>query len=79
MRGRVLKIAMPFAVLVGGLMLCTPFSVAKPDYMKRENKPCVYCHNAPNKRDLNEVGKCYAEHGHSLERCDPTKKAVSRM
>ena len=70
---RIFKIAMPSAILVGGLILSSPFSFAKPDYMKREQKPCTYCHNAPNKKDLNEVGKCYAEHGHSLVNCNPKK------
>ena len=77
MTRRVLKIAMPFAILTVGLILSSSFSLAKPDYMMREKKSCVYCHNAPNKRDLNEVGKCYAEHGHSLEQCDPKRRVAT--
>lgn len=65
-----MKIAMPSAILVGSLLLSSPFSFGKPDYMKKEQKACTHCHNAPNKKDLNEVGKCYAEHGHSLEKCN---------
>ena len=70
---RIFKIAMPSAILAVGMILCAPFSFAKPDYMKREQKACTYCHNAPNKKDLNEVGKCYAEHGHSLQNCNPKR------
>jgi hypothetical protein len=77
MRRRILKLAMPFAVLVAGLMFSSPFSSAKPDYMKREQKSCTYCHNAPNKKDLNETGRCYAEHGHSLDKCDPKRPVDS--
>jgi hypothetical protein len=72
---RLVKVAMPAAILVGGFLASSPFSFAKPDYMKKEQKACTYCHNAPNKKDLNEVGKCYAEHGHSLENCNPKKIA----
>lgn len=70
----ILKIAMPVAVLMAGLMLSSPSSLGKPDYMKKEKKVCTYCHIAPDKRDLNEIGKCYAEHGHSLEQCNPKKR-----
>ena len=72
-----LKFAMPAAILVGSLLLSSPFSFAKPDYMKKEKKPCTYCHIAPSKRELNEVGKCYAQHGHSLDSCDPKKIAAA--
>lgn len=77
MPGRILGIAMPFAILMGGLILSTPSSNAKPDYMKKEKKHCTYCHNSPSKAGLNETGKCYAEHGHSLEQCAPKKRVES--
>lgn len=77
MRRRIFKFAMPLAVLLAGLMLSSPFGSAKPDYMKREKKSCTYCHNAPNKKDLNDTGKCYAEHGHSLDKCDPKRPVGS--
>lgn len=77
MSGRILGIAMPFAVLMGGLLLWSPSSLAKPDYMKKENKSCTYCHNSPSKAGLNETGKCYAEHGHSLDQCEPKKRVES--
>jgi hypothetical protein len=72
---RLVKVVMPSVVLIGGFLVSSPFSFAKPDYMKKEQKACIYCHNAPNKRDLNAVGKCYAEHGHSLDKCDPKRIA----
>jgi hypothetical protein len=73
MSRRILRMMMSSAILAAGLIVSSPFSFGKPDYMKKEKKGCTYCHNAPSKRELNEVGKCYAEHGHSLEAC---KKVV---
>lgn len=74
---RILNIALSFAILIGALLVSSPFSSAKPDYMKREKKSCTYCHYAPNKKSLNDIGKCYAEHGHSLDRCDPKRPVGS--
>ena len=70
---RLIKLAIPAAVLAGGFLLSSQLSVAKPDYFKKEKKACTYCHVAPNKKGLNEVGKCYAEHGHTLDNCKPNK------
>jgi len=70
-----IRYALSFAIVVGSLMLLSPASLAKPDYMKKEHKGCTYCHNAPSKKDLNETGKCYAQHGHSLDQCDPKRIA----
>ena len=66
------KIALPFTIGLAGLLV-TSSSFGKTEYTKKEKKACTYCHTAQGKKDLNEVGKCYAEHNHSLEGCD-TKK-----
>jgi hypothetical protein len=71
------KMAVSSAILAASLVWFSPFSFAKPDYMKKEQKPCTYCHIAPNKKSLNDVGKCYAEHGHSLDKCNPKKIAAA--
>ncbi len=68
----ILKIAVPLMVVLGGLML-TSLSFGKTEFTKKEKKACIYCHTAQGKKDLNEVGKCYAEHNHSLEACEPKK------
>ena len=65
-----LKITMAFVIVLGGLIVSSPFSFGKVEYTKKEKKSCTVCHVAANKKDLNEVGKCYAEHGHSLEGCE---------
>ncbi len=65
----ILKITVVSALILGGLVLSSPFSFAKTEYTKKEGKGCTFCHVAAGKKDLNEVGKCYAEHNHSLEGC----------
>ncbi len=67
-----LKVVIPALVVLGGLMM-TSSSYGKAEYTKKEKKACTYCHTAQGKKELNEVGKCYAEHNHSLEGCE-TKK-----
>ena len=64
-----LKISAPIVVILGGLIVYSPFSFAKTEYTKKEGKGCTFCHTAAGKKDLNEVGKCYAEHDHSLADC----------
>jgi len=73
---RLTRWVLPPVLLAAGVMLFSPISLAKPDYMKKEKKSCTYCHVAPDKKGLNEVGKCYAEHGHSLDQCKPQKVGI---
>ena len=47
-------------------VLFVPFSSGTPEYSKKENKQCVYCHTAIGKPDLNDAGRYYKDH-HSLE------------
>jgi len=68
---RFLTFGIPSAIVVGGLMMAPSFSFGKAEYTKKEGKGCTYCHTAAGKKDLNDVGKCYAEHNHSLEGCTP--------
>jgi hypothetical protein len=66
------KFALPLMIGLAGFLV-TSSSFGKTEYTKKEKKACTYCHVAQGKKDLNDVGKCYAEHNHSLEGCD-TKK-----
>jgi hypothetical protein len=68
----ILKIVVPSVVILGGLMLAS-LSFGKTEYAKKEKKACTYCHVTQGKKDLNEAGKCYAEHDHSLAACEPKK------
>lgn len=69
----ILKITIPSALVIVGMGLTTISSYAKPEYTKKEKKGCTYCHVTQGKKDLNDAGKCYAEHDHSLDAC-ATKK-----
>jgi hypothetical protein len=66
-----LKIALPSVVILTGLGLTTMRSYAKPEYTKSEKKSCTYCHTGAGKKELNDVGKCYAAHDHKLDACAP--------
>ena len=39
---------------------------ARPEYTRRTSKDCAFCHVPPG-YNLNEAGKYYAEHQHSLK------------
>ena len=66
---RLLTFGVPSAIIVGALMMAPSFSFGKTEYTKKEGKGCTYCHTAAGKKDLNDIGKCYAEHNHSLQGC----------
>ena len=57
---KVLAITGPVALLLA------PFAAGTPEYTKKENKQCIYCHTALGKPDLNDAGKYYKAH-HTLE------------
>lgn len=70
---KLVKFFIPGIVLAGGLLLNVSTSSAKPDYTKKEKKGCTYCHTAANSKELNDAGKYYAAHDHSLEGYQPKK------
>jgi hypothetical protein len=51
--------------IISGSMLT--LAIAKPEYGKKEGKPCTFCHVKAGSKDLNDAGKYYKEHNHSLE------------
>jgi len=57
------KTILAVAVLVVASWCVSSMSVAKPEFAKKEGKPCITCHVKPMKGDenLNPVGKCYKE------------------
>ena len=56
------------------LILVASFSMAKPEYAKKEGKSCAFCHVKPGQKELNDTGKCYAKNNHSLAKCEAPKK-----
>lgn len=71
---KALKLIVPVAILSAGFLISTTASYGKPEYSKKEKKACTVCHVATGKKDLSDVGKCYAKNGHSLEKCEQVKK-----
>ena len=55
------------AIVAGVTLLVSPLAISTPEYSNKEKKQCVYCHTAMGKPDLNEAGKWYKEHDHSLK------------
>ena len=55
----------PIGILTAGCFFFATDSPAKPDYTRRTNKECEFCH-PPKSRELNEAGKYYQEHKNSL-------------
>ena len=74
---RILKLAIPAVIVMGGFLLCTTATYGKMEYMKKENlKSCTACHvkvsPAPTKDNpnLNDLGTCYQKNNHSLDKCN---------
>ncbi len=71
MLNKLAKYSLPALIALSGFGLSSVNSYAKPEYSKKEKKGCTYCHVSAGKKDLNDVGKCYGEHDHSLASCSP--------
>jgi hypothetical protein len=61
------KLLRALAILTGVTLLVAPLGVSTPEYSNKENKQCVYCHTAKGQKDLNDAGKWYKDHDHSLK------------
>ena len=57
---------MVLAITGSAALLLVPLASGTPEYTKKENKQCLYCHTAVGKPDLNDAGKYYKTH-HTLE------------
>jgi cytochrome c551/c552 len=69
---KTLKLLIPSAILMTGILFTSTASFAKPEYAKKEKKGCVTCHVTAKSKDLNPVGKCYKD-SKSLEGCEAKK------
>jgi hypothetical protein len=65
-------------ILAGVTVLAAPFAIGTPEYSKKEQKQCTFCHTAMGKPDLNAAGKYYKEHDHSLRGFEETAKKPFR-
>jgi hypothetical protein len=64
---RLVKFAAPALVLALGITVYPTTSFGKAAYATKEKKACTYCHTKAGSKDLNDAGKYYQEHNHSLE------------
>ena len=55
-----------FLILVAAL-LAVSLGVGKPEFSKKEGKACTFCHPPGKFKELNDAGKYYKDHNHSLE------------
>lgn len=66
---KITKFVLPAAILMAGLIVSSSPTQAKPEFTRKEKKPCTFCHvdakAAP--KELNDAGKYYTDHGMSLE------------
>jgi len=69
----VIKVLRFLTILGVVALLFSPLARGTPEYRKKENRPCEYCHPAFGRAELNEMGKCYKDHNHSLKDCEPKK------
>jgi hypothetical protein len=49
---------------------------AKPEYTRKTSKDCSYCHQPPG-YNLNNAGRYYLDHNHSLKGYAPPKPKPS--
>ncbi len=59
-----IKFLLPGLILLGGLVVSSTGSYAKPEYVKTTKKACATCHvDAKAKpKELTEAGKYFKEH-----------------
>ena len=68
------KIILFLAITIGVTILVSPFAIGTPEYSKKEEKQCIYCHTAMGKPDLNEAGKWYKDHDHTFKGWEEAQK-----
>jgi len=61
---RLFKVLIAISISCGFLLT---LATAKPEYAKKEGKPCTFCHVKLGSKELNDAGKYYKDHNHSLE------------
>jgi len=64
-----IKYLAPALVLLGGLVVSSTSSYAKPEFVKTTKKACTFCHvdSKAKPKELTEAGKYFKEHNNSLD------------
>jgi len=65
------RVAVPAVLVLAVLVFAPRSAAAKPEYTRRTKKECSYCH-PKDSFNLNEAGKYYRDHNHSLEGFKPS-------
>jgi len=77
---RAMKIAIPAAILLGGLLACTSSMFGTVEYAKKEKKFRTVCRakvasdKAEMVKNINTTGTCYKDNDHSRAKCTVPKK-----
>ena len=77
---RAMKIAIPAAILLGGLLACTSSMFGTAEYAKKEKKSCTVCRakvasdKAEMVKNINTTGTCYKDNDHLRAKCTVLKK-----
>jgi hypothetical protein len=72
---RAVKVVIPSAIALIGLLVCTSSMFGTPEYAKKEKKGCTVCHakvsadKAEMVKNLTATGTCYKDNEHSLDKC----------
>lgn len=69
---RAMKLVVPAFLALTGFLICTTATYGKPEYAKKENQKCVYCHGKVEgkeamSKNLTDAGKYYKDHDHKLD------------
>jgi hypothetical protein len=69
---RMIELAAASAVFGAAFFLSARIGEARPDYARRTQKECNFCH-PPDSWNLTAAGKYYRDHHYSLEGYTPPK------
>lgn len=62
-----MKIIRSLFLLTLAAFIAVAMGMSKAEYAKKEGKACTFCHPPGKFKELNDAGKYYKEHNHSLE------------
>ena len=62
-----MKIVRSLSLLSIAVIIAVSIGMGKAEYSKKEGKPCTFCHPPGKFKELNDAGKYYKDHNHSLE------------
>ncbi len=70
-----MKLIRSFLLITLALFVAVSLGMGTAVYGKKEGKACTFCHPPGKFKELNDAGKYYKEHNHSLEGYQAPEKA----